>query len=96
MLFLAFIPRHSTQTLTILDLRYNNLGDEGAQHLADALRNNAVSIMLPSDRLCSHLDILSQILTTLKLDCNQIGSVGIQHLVDALQNNTITSIASDT
>src|SRR3984957_5455407 len=43
-----------TQTLTTLDLRWNQIGEQGAQHLANALHNNTVnhflysSISLPS------------------------------------------------
>ena len=36
----------SPQALTSLDLFYNEIGAEGAQHLADALRSNKVSIVL--------------------------------------------------
>jgi hypothetical protein len=36
------------QTLTTLELRYSVIGDEGAQHLADALRNNTVTLILSS------------------------------------------------
>ena len=42
-----FMPVHvSPQALTSLDLFYNEIGAEGAQHLADALRSNKVSIVL--------------------------------------------------
>jgi len=33
-----------TQTLTVLYLSENQIGDEGAQHLARALRTNNVSV----------------------------------------------------
>ncbi|CAF0863842.1 unnamed protein product [Adineta ricciae] len=33
------------QTLTTLDLRWNQIGDEGAQHIADALRTNTVILI---------------------------------------------------
>ena len=38
----------SIQTLTTLDLGGNNIGAEGAQHLAHALESNAVREVLPS------------------------------------------------
>ena len=38
----------STQTLTTLDLSENEIGEEGAQHLADGLRNNTVSVIVLS------------------------------------------------
>jgi hypothetical protein len=34
------------QVLTTLNLAGNKIGDSGAQHLADALRNNQVSLTL--------------------------------------------------
>ncbi len=37
---------HFIQTLTRLDLEQNDLGDEGAQHLSDALRSNIVRKIL--------------------------------------------------
>ncbi len=36
----------SIQTLITLNLQYNNIGDEGAQHLAQALQNNTVRQVL--------------------------------------------------
>jgi len=38
----------STQTLTTLDLSENGIGNEGAQHLAGALRTNNVSVIVLS------------------------------------------------
>jgi len=32
----------SMQTLTALDISWNHIGDEGAQHLANALQHNKV------------------------------------------------------
>ena len=39
---------HFIQTLTTLDLGWNEIGGEGAQHLSDALRNNRVRQILSS------------------------------------------------
>jgi hypothetical protein len=39
---------HSIQTLTTLDLGWSNIGDEGAQLLANALQTNTVRELLYS------------------------------------------------
>jgi hypothetical protein len=44
-----------TQTLTTLDLESNQIGAVGAQHLADALRNNTVILILSSSISYTHL-----------------------------------------
>lgn len=36
----------SDQTLSRIDLDINNIGDEGARYLADALKHNSVSLEL--------------------------------------------------
>ncbi|MBL8820829.1 MAG: hypothetical protein JNL58_32745, partial [Planctomyces sp.] len=41
---LIYYP-HTTQTLTTLHLDYNNIGAEGAQHLASALQVNTVRLI---------------------------------------------------
>jgi Ran GTPase-activating protein (RanGAP) involved in mRNA processing and transport len=82
------------QTLTKLHLSNNQIGDAGAQHLADALRNNTVILILSSSISYTHLHFFIQTLTTLDLNHNQIGDAGAQHLADALRNNTVTLILS--
>jgi hypothetical protein len=48
------------QTLTTLNVAYNNIGDEGAQHLTNALQSNAVrDVLFLSNMyqlLCSNTD----------------------------------------
>jgi hypothetical protein len=44
-----------TQTLTTLELPDNRIGGKGAQHLADALRNNAVTLILSSSISYTHV-----------------------------------------
>jgi Ran GTPase-activating protein (RanGAP) involved in mRNA processing and transport len=83
-----------TQTLTTLDLSDNEIGADGAQHLADALRNNTVTVILHSSISYMHLYFCTQTLTTLDLSDNEIGADGAQHLADALRNNTVTLILS--
>jgi len=48
-------------------------GALGAQHLADALRNNTVTLILSSSISYAHLHFFTQTLTTLHLYNNQIG-----------------------
>jgi hypothetical protein len=83
-----------TQTLTTLRLQHNQIGALGAQHLADALRNNTVTLILSSSLSYPHLHFFTQTLTTLDLGENQIGDLGAQHLVDALRNNMVTLVLS--
>ena len=79
-----------TQTLTLLDLYGNQIGDQGAQHLTDTLRNNTVTLFLSHSSSFHHIHFFTQTLTTLDLGNNQIGDEGAQHLADALRNNTVT------
>ena len=83
-----------TQTLTTLDLYRSQIGDQGAQHLADALRNNTVSIFLSYSSSFHHIHFFTQTLTRLNLYDNQIGDEGAQHLADALRNSTVTLFLS--
>ena len=62
----------------------------GAQHLANALRNNTVTLFLSYSSSFHHIHFFTQTLTTLDLSRNQIRPAGAQHLADALQNNTVT------
>ena len=71
-----------------MDLRSNDIGDEGAYHLADALRDNMVTLsIVKSDTY--YFYGFSQTLTTLRLRGNKIGPLGEKHLKDALQNRTV-------
>ena len=42
------LRHHFTQTLTELHLDNNKIGEQGAQHLADALKQNKVTLIPPS------------------------------------------------
>ena len=84
-----------TQTLTTLNLQYNQIGEKGAQSIADALRTNTVSLFLllthsPSHPHPHHRRLLTQTLTTLNLQYNQIGEKGAQSIADALRTNTVS------
>ena len=70
----------------------NQIGDAGAQYLADALRDNKV--MLISSSSLSYLSFLYlQTLTELYLYNNQIGDAGAQYLADALRDNKVMLIS---
>ena len=85
-----------TQTLASLSLAWNQIGDEGVQHLTTVLRENEVR----SVEMCSSLIITrplplydpTQTITSLDLGGNQIGNEGVQHLVTALRGNKVGSI----
>jgi Ran GTPase-activating protein (RanGAP) involved in mRNA processing and transport len=93
-LLIQLYTHHFTQTLTTLDLEFNGIGDEAAQHLADALQNNTVILILSSSISYTYLHFFTQTLTTLNLNANQIGDKGAEHLADALRNSTVTIIFS--
>ncbi|CAF1063116.1 unnamed protein product [Adineta steineri] len=90
------------ETLTILRLRCNGIGDIGAQYLADALRNHQIitKLHLSGNKIgytgAQHLaEALrnNETITELNLSLNKIGDTGAQHLAKALRNNkTITEL----
>ena len=82
----------STQTLTTLDLSENGIGDEGAQHLADGLRKNKVSMIGFRCVSYKRVEISTQTLMALYLQVNKIGEEGAQRLADVLRTNTVSSI----
>ncbi|CAF3482579.1 unnamed protein product [Adineta steineri] len=90
------------QTLTTLDLGWNQIGAKGAQDLANALRINKTLTTLDlgwnrigdqgAQNLANALQI-NKTLTTLDLGWNQIGAKGAQDLANALQiNKTLTTL----
>ena len=84
-----------SQTLTGLYLYSNQIGDAGAQYLADALRDNKVILIFSSSSLSHiYLHLYSQTLTMLDLRSNQIGDAGAQYLADALRDNKVILIFS--
>lgn len=96
MLFFLFhrIFTFFSKTLISVELGNNQIGDKGAEHLANALQQNKVTgIVL----FCSYPIIFyyfSQTLTTLDLYNNRIGFYGGQHLADALEQNKVTRMVS--
>ncbi|CAF1382236.1 unnamed protein product [Adineta steineri] len=85
------------KTLTILNLRENNISDEGIQYLADSLQDNTtlIEIFLGSNLIgprgaqyLANALRSNAALIVLDLWDNQIASEGIHHLANALQNNT--------
>ncbi|CAF0751735.1 unnamed protein product [Adineta steineri] len=82
-------------TLTTLNLGWNEIGDQGAQDLANALQINKVTTILVSASSSLHFIIhilFTQTLTTLDIAGNQIGAKGAQDLANALQINKVTTI----
>jgi Ran GTPase-activating protein (RanGAP) involved in mRNA processing and transport len=78
-----------TQTLITLDLKYNGIGEKGAQYLADALKNKTVNSFFCFCLSHLRLFLITQTLTTLNLTDNEIGDNGAQDLADGLKNNTV-------
>jgi Ran GTPase-activating protein (RanGAP) involved in mRNA processing and transport len=80
-----------SQTLTTLALVGNQIGAQGAEHLANALQKNKVTLFTPLNFLCNCAFInFPQTLRTLKLYNNKIGAQGAEHLANALQQNKVT------
>ncbi len=75
-----------TQTLTTLNLGYNQIGAVGAQHLAGALRNNTVTLILSSSLSYPHLHFFTQTLTTRYLAGNKIGDNGAESPLEVVGN----------
>lgn len=77
------------QTLTKLNLGSNQIGDEGAHHIAAALRNNTVTMFnsLFSKFSLKYCDM--QAIQVLYLQWNRIGAVGARHIANTLQNNKV-------
>jgi hypothetical protein len=68
-----------------LKLSENEIGIEGGQYIADALKINTVRSLLYHMRLFH----LMQTLTTLDIGWNKVGVDGTKHLANALQHNTV-------
>ena len=82
------------QTLTELDLAYNQIGPEGAQAIAQALERNQVTYTFSSFTSITCLLYLLQTLTMLRLDYNQIGPEGGQAIAQGLDRNQVRHIFS--
>ncbi len=73
-----------------MHLSYNDIGRQGAAHIANALRCNKVIYFLLFATSSKRLFI--QTLTTLYLSYNRIGDQGVQHLSNALRENTVIDL----
>jgi Ran GTPase-activating protein (RanGAP) involved in mRNA processing and transport len=85
--------RISPKTLATLDLASNKIGNQGTQHLADALRNGAVNVFSFLSLLFIFIFFM-QNLIKFNLSSNEIGYDGIKHLADAIKNNKVTFVFS--
>ena len=72
----------------------NQIGDEGAQAIGQALERNQVRELFSFFILISHLFYSSQTLTTLNLGFNQVGAKGAQAIGQALERNQVREIVS--
>ena len=76
-----------SQAITTLKLGSNQVGHQGVQHLANALKQNRViSTVLPI-RIIAHCFL--QTLVALDLFTNNIGNQGAHYLANALQHNNV-------
>ncbi|KAG9064010.1 hypothetical protein KI688_004124 [Linnemannia hyalina] len=92
----------TNSTLTILSLRSNSIGDNGAQALSEALKTNSTLTALDlwgnsiegyGAQALSEALKTNSTLTTLTLQHNSIGSNGAQALSEALKiNSTLTTL----
>lgn len=80
------------QSLTTLQLRSNNIGNEGAQYLGDALRHNTVGLVYCACSAQIRVRFLVQTLAVLHLGYNKIKDEGARYLVNAIQDNTVRLI----
>ncbi|XP_018534713.1 leucine-rich repeat-containing protein 34 [Lates calcarifer] len=89
--------------VTGLDVKYNNITDEGAGHLADLLQEENSALrsldLMFNDILTDGAEILSKslqsnsTLLSLRLSGNKIGNKGAMHLASMLQvNNTLQEL----
>jgi hypothetical protein len=71
----------------LIHLYDNQIGDKGAEHLADALRNNTVILMFSSSITYTHLPFFTLTLTALYLQRNQIGNELQNHVEKLIERN---------
>ncbi len=77
------------QTLTILNLEYNAIADEGAKHLGEGLKENKVRQNQSLRFYHIHLSYFIQTLTILNLEGNKIENIGAEHLGEGLKENKV-------
>jgi Ran GTPase-activating protein (RanGAP) involved in mRNA processing and transport len=89
--------RSSDPKLTVVNLYHNNVGDEGARDIADALKHNTTLEWLylsdnniGDEGACAFADALKHNTTLIELDIsvNNIGDEGVCAFADALKHNT--------
>lgn len=72
-----------------MNLRWNEIGPQGAQYLANALENNQVG---STRKLYINRYVLFlQTLRNLDLEGNSIGSIGTEYISNTLHNNQVRS-----
>jgi len=74
----------------MLDIGNNQIGDKGAQYVANALHRNIVSHFFYSYTTFHNTNPTYKTLTTLNLEWNQISDEGAEYLADALKNNRVS------
>ncbi|CAF3835480.1 unnamed protein product [Rotaria magnacalcarata] len=98
----SYFLLRNNNTLVILDLESNQIGDQGAQYLGEALKKNTKRTLLDlkhnqiGDLGAQYLgenlqtNIIREIFCSSYVYsyCNQIGDIGIEYLNEVLQNNT--------
>jgi hypothetical protein len=77
----------------MLNLKNNAVGDEGAEALADAFRENKVSKMFVCVPFVDIFAFLSKVLTTLNLADNEIGWKGKRRVLETLDKNTTLKVS---
>ncbi|CAF1432583.1 unnamed protein product [Rotaria sordida] len=92
------------QTLTVLGLGQNQIGQQGIQHIAESLKNNqTLTILGLRQNQIGHEETqyiadalkVNKKLTILFLEQNQIGPQGAQYIAEALKiNQTLTVLSS--
>jgi hypothetical protein len=83
--------KFSRKTLIKLNLNGNKIGDDGAKHLANALKVNQVRLQ-GAPLSASHWDFFWQTLTTLNLGANSMESAAaVEVLADTLETSLVWS-----
>ena len=91
---MELITHFFSQTLNTLNLTSNQIGSQGAKHLANALEHNSVIGTPPLFFSFNYsLTIILQMLITLHLAVNQIGAQGTEHLANALKHNNVAQLS---
>jgi hypothetical protein len=73
----------------MLYLESNQIGDIGAEYLADVLKNNEVIYFVNIFYFSLTFTFFIQTLIGLNLESNQIGDIGADYFADVLENNQV-------